>query len=81
MAERGGPETAQSHLTPELPLEPPESRLRCWCAWCGEEIYVGNLVYAGDEGLIHHGCILPLMADRLGADFIAALCGYREELA
>ena len=80
MAEGGGSETAQSHLIP-APLEPPEPCLRGWCAWCGKEIYVGNLVYAGDEGLIHRSCILPLMADRLGADCIAALCGYREELA
>ncbi len=81
MAERGDVKTTQSHVIPEPPLQPPEPRLRGWCAWCGEEIYVGNRIYTGDEGLIHRGCILPLMADRLGADFIAAQCGYREDLA
>ena len=81
MAEGGGADTARPRLTPEPPLRPPEPPLRGWCAWCGEEIYTGNRIYAGDAGLVHRGCILPLLSDRLGADFIAAQCGYREELA
>ena len=68
-------------MTPEPPLEPPEPRLRGRCAWCGEEIYAGNRIFTGDAGQVHCGCMVPLAADRLGAEFIAAQCGYREELA
>lgn len=33
------------------------------------------------EGLVHAGCMLAYLEDRLGAAQIAARCGYREELA
>lgn len=69
------------NVLPEIPLTPPEPLERGKCAWCGGEIYVGNLIYTGDEGLIHRECILPLMTERLGAGYLAAVCGYKEVIA
>lgn len=66
---------------PEPPLAPPEPVRRGWCAWCGGEIYAGSRVYTGEGGTIHPDCALPLLLERLGAEYLAALCGYREEIA
>ena len=66
---------------PERPLTPPEPEERGKCAWCGGEIYAGNRIYTGDEGLIHRECILPLMVERRGVGYLAAACGYGEVIA
>lgn len=51
------------------------------CAWCGDEIYEGELTFTGDEGRVHLECLLPMLEQVLGVEYLAELCGYEEEAA
>lgn len=49
---------------PEPPLLPPEPETACYCAWCGDEIYAGELAYTGAAGLLHPECAAQGGGDR-----------------
>ncbi len=68
-------------MAPELPLTPPEPRQRGFCAWCGHEIYEGNDIFTGAGQMVHRGCMGPMACEMLDPAELAALYGYREELA
>lgn len=65
----------------ELPLIPPDPEIKGRCAWCGDEIYEGELTFLGDEGQVHLECLLPMLEQNLGAEYLAELCGYTEVVA
>ena len=66
---------------PEPSFTPPEPETVCRCAYCGDEIYAGNLVYRCDEGTVHADCVLQHIHDTMSRSEIANLCGYREGIA
>lgn len=68
-------------LVHELPLEPPDPAVKGRCDWCGDEIYEGEITFTGDEGRVHLECLLPLLEESLGAEYLAELCGYEEGVA
>lgn len=56
------------------------------CAYCGGEIYAGEIVRKGDEGWIHQCCVpafLKWMINEAGgfADMTADALGYEKESA
>ena len=65
---------------PEPRLSPMDKPEMGACIWCGGELYVGNLAYRGSEGVVHQRCMIPLLLDKLGLEYLAALGGYREEI-
>lgn len=65
----------------ELPLEPADPVVKGRCDWCGDEIYEGEITFSGDEGTVHLDCLLPLLEESLGAEYLAELCGYEEGVA
>lgn len=65
----------------ETVLAPEEPEVRGCCAWCGDEIYEGETVYTGDEGRVHRECLLPMLEENLGMEYLAELCGYEEGVA
>lgn len=62
-------------------LEPAAPEVRGRCVWCGDELYEGELCFSGDEGRVHFECLLPLLEESLGAEYLAELCGYEEGIA
>lgn len=68
-------------LVRELPLEPADPVVKGRCDWCGDEIYEGEITFSGDEGRVHLECLLPLLEETLGAEYLAELCGYEEGVA
>ena len=41
---------------PERPLEPPEPKPVCECAWCGAPLYAGDDAYTIDNDLVCENC-------------------------
>lgn len=65
----------------ELRTEPDDPAVKGSCAWCGDEIYEGELTFTGEEGQVHLECLLPMLEETLGAEYLAELCGYEEGVA
>lgn len=68
-------------LDREPSLESADPAVKGRCGWCGDEIYEGEIIFTGDEGRVHLECLLPLLEDALGAEYLAELCGYEEGVA
>lgn len=66
---------------PEPSIEPTEPKQIGRCIHCDGEIYAGDPVYSGENGMLHLECVKDYLMQEMSADVVASKFGYTMEVA